>query len=110
MLLALVTLGAPSVARGEGNAVAGARAGDGGVGEERGAKRAGERGAKKRKRVSVRRSARRVTRAVAAPAPRWTAPRGTSALANDLQYMLASRVRRGDWGVIVVSLTRGDTL
>jgi len=57
-----------------------------------------------------RRPAARPARAVAAPAPAWTSPHGTSALANDLANMLDARVRGGKWGVMIVSLSRGDTL
>ena len=46
----------------------------------------------------------------AAPSPAWTSPRGTAALANDLGGMISNRVRGGEFGVMVVSLTRGDTL
>jgi serine-type D-Ala-D-Ala carboxypeptidase/endopeptidase (penicillin-binding protein 4) len=47
---------------------------------------------------------------VAVPAVRYDAPRSSAALAGDLASQLSSRVRSGHWGVIVVSLTRGDTL
>jgi D-alanyl-D-alanine carboxypeptidase/D-alanyl-D-alanine-endopeptidase (penicillin-binding protein 4) len=43
-------------------------------------------------------------------APEWTATNGVDALANELGAMLNSRTRNGEWGAIVVSLTRGDTL
>ena len=46
----------------------------------------------------------------AAPATSWTSPRGTAELANDLGSMINNRVRGGTFGVMVVSLTRGDTL
>jgi D-alanyl-D-alanine carboxypeptidase/D-alanyl-D-alanine-endopeptidase (penicillin-binding protein 4) len=46
----------------------------------------------------------------AVPAVRYDAPRSGPALAGDLASQLSSRVRSGHWGVIVVSLTRGDTL
>ncbi len=46
----------------------------------------------------------------AAVTPKWTAPQGTTALATDLGGMLTQRVRSGNWGVVVVSLSRGDTL
>ncbi len=46
-----------------------------------------------------------------APAPlRHTTPRGEWSLATDLSAFLAARVRTGTWGVLVVSLSRGDTL
>jgi D-alanyl-D-alanine carboxypeptidase/D-alanyl-D-alanine-endopeptidase (penicillin-binding protein 4) len=48
------------------------------------------------------------------PAPRkplqWSAPIGTPALTKDLQSLLDRSVRTGRWGVLVVSLTQGDTL
>jgi D-alanyl-D-alanine carboxypeptidase/D-alanyl-D-alanine-endopeptidase (penicillin-binding protein 4) len=73
-------------------------------------------GARKQKgkaRSGSRRPARRTTRAaraVAPSAPAWTAPRGLPALAGDLANMLEARVRGGKWGVMIVSLSRGDTL
>ena len=53
---------------------------------------------------------RRAARSTAAPAARWTAPHGPTALASDLSSMVARRVRGGRWGVMVISLTKGDTL
>jgi serine-type D-Ala-D-Ala carboxypeptidase/endopeptidase (penicillin-binding protein 4) len=44
------------------------------------------------------------------PAIRYDAPRSVPALAGDLASQLSARVRGGHWGVIVISLTRGDTL
>lgn len=67
-----------------------------------------------RKKAPQRRPVRRVrrTRARATPvAPiAWTAPNGASALATDLSGMVAARVRSGRFGVMVASITRGDTL
>ena len=40
----------------------------------------------------------------------WSAPIGTPALAKDLRSLLDRSVRTGRWGVLVVSLTQGDTL
>jgi serine-type D-Ala-D-Ala carboxypeptidase/endopeptidase (penicillin-binding protein 4) len=40
----------------------------------------------------------------------FTAPIGQDALGSDLGTMLRARTTRGEWGVSVVSLTRGDTL
>jgi D-alanyl-D-alanine carboxypeptidase/D-alanyl-D-alanine-endopeptidase (penicillin-binding protein 4) len=57
-----------------------------------------------------RRGIARVARAVAAPVMPWTSPRGVGELAGDLGNMLDARVRSGKWGVMIVSLTRGDTL
>ncbi len=52
-----------------------------------------------------------VARKPAAPAPlRWSAPRGATALSDAVQTALASHTRSGEWGAIIVSLTRGDTL
>jgi serine-type D-Ala-D-Ala carboxypeptidase/endopeptidase (penicillin-binding protein 4) len=58
----------------------------------------------------VRRPPARAARAVAPSAPAWTSPHGTPALTADLANMLDARVRSGKWGVMIVSLTRGDTL
>ena len=44
------------------------------------------------------------------PALRYDAPRSVDALDTDLASLLHRRVRSGHWGVMVVSLTRGDTL
>lgn len=54
-------------------------------------------------------SARRA-RVPVVPVLRHTTPRGTGALTADLATLLGSRTRHGDWGAMVVSLTRGDTL
>ena len=40
----------------------------------------------------------------------WTSPRGLDSLNDDLGSALTQHTRSGRWGVIVVSLTRGDTL
>src|SRR6185437_8870027 len=40
----------------------------------------------------------------------YTTPFSTVALASDMRTFLTARVRSGEWGVMVVSLTRGDTL
>ncbi len=37
-------------------------------------------------------------------------PRGSDELAGELSSLLSAKVRSGSWGVMVVSLTRGDTL
>jgi D-alanyl-D-alanine carboxypeptidase/D-alanyl-D-alanine-endopeptidase (penicillin-binding protein 4) len=55
-------------------------------------------------------TARSVRRTPAPPPLRFTSPRGERALTADLETLLRARVRSGDWGVMVVSLTRGDTL
>ena len=53
----------------------------------------------------------RVPRRPAAP-PRtaWTSPQSSPALTADISNMLSSRVKGGKFGVMIVSLTRGDTL
>lgn len=71
--------------------------------------------ARRRSTTASRRTTRRGTRAVAAIKPALppllpTTPRSALALASDLAYMLGSRTRSGEWGAIVTSLTRGDTL
>ena len=54
---------------------------------------------------------RRVRRVAAEPAiPRYTAPRTSTALASDVNVMIGGGARNGHWGVLIVSLTRGDTL
>jgi D-alanyl-D-alanine carboxypeptidase/D-alanyl-D-alanine-endopeptidase (penicillin-binding protein 4) len=72
----------------------------------------GELGAQTRGRTSRARRTTRPARATARPAPAtsWTSPRGAAELANDLGSMINNRVRGGNFGVMVVSLTRGDTL
>ena len=52
----------------------------------------------------------RATRPSAPPPIAWTSPRGAAELSNDMASMIASRIRGGKFGVMVVSLTRGDTL
>ena len=68
----------------------------------------------KRRTATRSRSRRRAPRPLAvpaaAPALRHTAPRSAEALASDLSFMLGSATRSGEWGAMVVSLTRGDTL
>lgn len=44
------------------------------------------------------------------PAPTATTPRSATALSADLGEMLRRGTRSGDWGVMVTSVTRGDTL
>ncbi len=48
--------------------------------------------------------------AQASRAPAITTPRGAPALAADLGAMLRQGTRSGQWGVVVTSLSRGDTL
>jgi serine-type D-Ala-D-Ala carboxypeptidase/endopeptidase (penicillin-binding protein 4) len=66
-----------------------------------------------RAKAPVRRTSRRTTRGRVAPpaaSSAWTSPHGTPALQSDLAGMIATHVRSGTFGVMVVSLTRGDTL
>jgi D-alanyl-D-alanine carboxypeptidase/D-alanyl-D-alanine-endopeptidase (penicillin-binding protein 4) len=60
----------------------------------------------------VRRRTRRTRGRAATPvaSTAWTSPNGAPALANDLSGMISTRVRSGRFGVMVTSLTRGDTL
>ncbi len=56
-----------------------------------------------------------VATAARRPAPsrsalRASAPKGLAALRRDLDYLVNASTNRGDWGVAVVSLSRGDTL
>src|SRR5688500_11147494 len=62
------------------------------------------------KRRSVRRTPVRTARSPATVGPAFTSPRTASALAMDLGTILRSRTRGGTWGVVVTSVTRGDTL
>lgn len=52
----------------------------------------------------------RRARAPIVPVLRHTTPRGADALTADLAALLGSRTRNGDWGAMVVSISRGDTL
>lgn len=63
-----------------------------------------------RRRPSRRRARSRARTTTVRSAAGYTAPRGASALASDLASMVNARTRSGRWGVMVVSLTRGDTL
>jgi D-alanyl-D-alanine carboxypeptidase/D-alanyl-D-alanine-endopeptidase (penicillin-binding protein 4) len=65
------------------------------------------RGKSKRRRTLTRRAR---LRAAAPPPIAWTSPRGSAALSTDFENLIANRVRSGKMGVMVVSLTRGDTL
>ena len=56
-------------------------------------------------------SSKNVARKPATPARlTWTAPHGATALSDAVGSALASHTRSGEWGAIIVSLTRGDTL
>ena len=64
------------------------------------------------RRATAKRTAKRsAPRRRAAPAgPAWTSPASQPALASDLSSMIDNRVRGGKLGVMIVSLSRGDTL
>ena len=55
-------------------------------------------------------SSKNVARKPAPPRLTWTAPHGATALSDAVGTALASHTRSGEWGAIIVSLTRGDTL
>jgi serine-type D-Ala-D-Ala carboxypeptidase/endopeptidase (penicillin-binding protein 4) len=59
----------------------------------------------------ARRASRR-TRARVTPvaSTAWTSPVGLAALTTDLSGMISTKIRSGRFGVMVASLTRGDTL
>jgi D-alanyl-D-alanine carboxypeptidase/D-alanyl-D-alanine-endopeptidase (penicillin-binding protein 4) len=59
-------------------------------------------------RRTVRRAGARAATPVASTA--WTSPNGLSALSSDLSGMISTKIRSGKFGVMVTSLTRGDTL
>jgi D-alanyl-D-alanine carboxypeptidase/D-alanyl-D-alanine-endopeptidase (penicillin-binding protein 4) len=67
-------------------------------------------------RTQTKRPARRATRRTRARAATpvapiaWTSPNGLSALTTDLSQMLSKRIRSGQFGAMITSLTRGDTL
>lgn len=73
-----------------------------------GAAQAQSRGKSARKRTPTRRV--RARRPAAPPPPTWTSPRRAADLASDFATMISNRIRGGKFGVMVVSLTRGDTL
>ena len=52
----------------------------------------------------------RTARAPAAVGPAWTSTRSAAELTNTLGSLMRSSSYAGQWGVLVVSLTRGDTL
>lgn len=66
------------------------------------------RGKKKSRARRTTKPARATTRS--APATAWSSPHGVADLANDLGNMISNRVHGGNFGVMVLSLTRGDTL
>jgi D-alanyl-D-alanine carboxypeptidase/D-alanyl-D-alanine-endopeptidase (penicillin-binding protein 4) len=64
-----------------------------------------------RRRSRTRSTTRRVAARPATPPPvSWTSPRGAAELSSDFSSMINNRIRSGKFGVMVVSLTRGDTL
>ena len=63
-----------------------------------------------RRRSSARRTPVRSARALVPAVPAYTSPRSASALATDLGAVLRAHTRGGTWGVLVASVTRGDTL
>lgn len=62
-----------------------------------------------RRRSRAKGAARATARPVAAPAG-WRSTTGAPALGEALSEMLLARTRSGEWGAMVVSLTRGDTI
>jgi D-alanyl-D-alanine carboxypeptidase/D-alanyl-D-alanine-endopeptidase (penicillin-binding protein 4) len=100
-ILALACLAPASVLRAEGSSAATIVALRVGGDPVPGAGGAAARAAAKVHRKRVR---------VAKAALRYGAPRSETALAEDLGVLLRTRSRGGRWGVMVVSLTRGDTL
>jgi D-alanyl-D-alanine carboxypeptidase/D-alanyl-D-alanine-endopeptidase (penicillin-binding protein 4) len=63
-----------------------------------------------RRRASARRTPVRTARAAAPVASSYSSPRSATALAADLGSVLRAHTRGGVWGVIITSVTRGDTL
>ncbi|MBL0891984.1 MAG: hypothetical protein IBJ19_15425, partial [Gemmatimonadaceae bacterium] len=61
-------------------------------------------------RTRARATTTRRAKAPVVPVLRHTTPRGAEALTGDLGTLLSSRTRNGEWGALVVSITRGDTL
>jgi D-alanyl-D-alanine carboxypeptidase/D-alanyl-D-alanine-endopeptidase (penicillin-binding protein 4) len=62
------------------------------------------------KKPAARRPARRTAAPKPAPAPTYLRTDDQTALAQHLSEALNGRTRSGQWGAIVVSLTKGDTL
>jgi len=62
------------------------------------------------RRSTARRARTRPAAARTPPAPRWNSVHGTAPLAAALADAVDGTTRGGQWGVMVVSLTRGDTL
>ncbi|MDQ2666019.1 MAG: D-alanyl-D-alanine carboxypeptidase/D-alanyl-D-alanine-endopeptidase [Gemmatimonadota bacterium] len=64
----------------------------------------------KKKKAVKRPSRARAARPSRPPNTAWTSPRGLDALKGDIGGMISNRVHGGKFGVMIVSLTRGDTL
>lgn len=64
----------------------------------------------KKRAATASRGARRTVAVRAGGAIRYAVPTGRTSLDNDLRDMLGRAMRSGNWGVLVVSLTTGDTL
>jgi serine-type D-Ala-D-Ala carboxypeptidase/endopeptidase (penicillin-binding protein 4) len=63
-----------------------------------------------RRRSSARRTPVRTARSAAPTSSSFSSPRSVVALSSDLGSVLRAHTRGGTWGVIVISVTRGDTL
>ena len=63
-----------------------------------------------KKKATKTKRARVPARPAGPPKTAWTSPRGLPALSSDIGGMVSTRVRSGKFGVMIVSLTRGDTL
>jgi D-alanyl-D-alanine carboxypeptidase/D-alanyl-D-alanine-endopeptidase (penicillin-binding protein 4) len=70
----------------------------------------GRKHSKPRKRRSTRPTVSRGEIAPRATTLSWTSPYGVESLTSDLGAALSQHTRSGQWGVMVVSLSRGDTL
>ncbi|MEP6729093.1 MAG: D-alanyl-D-alanine carboxypeptidase/D-alanyl-D-alanine-endopeptidase, partial [bacterium] len=63
-----------------------------------------------KRRAAKRPAARTASRPASPASTAWTSPHGKPALEADINDMLSRRVRGGKFGVMIVSLSRGDTL
>jgi D-alanyl-D-alanine carboxypeptidase/D-alanyl-D-alanine-endopeptidase (penicillin-binding protein 4) len=110
-LLVLIA-GAVSVARAQGKPETGVASSDHVVGAASNADAVSpqRRRTTSRRRAAPRRTPVRTARATVPLGPAWTSPRTAEALATDLGSIVRAHTRGGQWGVIVVSVTRGDTL
>ena len=80
------------------------------VGEGSKAAVAQRRQTSRRRTTPARRTPVRTARAATPVGPAWSSPRSAMALATDLGTILQAHTRGGTWGVVVTSVTRGDTL